>query len=231
MLEPRLVQRHPAMISDGGGLPFSPDGLVGASPPLDPEDPAVGALIRQINAQTAPKSSFQAPWKRDVGEHPVPPSLSNWRILARTEDEALFSLGRVPKLLTVAAKRDARRGTWKCVAVSTARPLRAARDGIRASSWRLDPTRDLGPEETMLRVLVTEQTFSGAQRADGRVLAPDLLVDGDELVLTMFVAPRPGFQARAPNPETPVRVALPQPVSTRQLVDGALYDPTVTALP
>ena len=104
--------------------------------------------------------------------------------------------------------------------------MRATRDGIRASGWRLDPTHELDPDETMLRVLVTEQTFSGAQRAHGRVLAPDLHVDGGELVLTMFVTPRPGPQVRAANPETPVRVALPHPVGPRRLTDGALYDTT-----
>ena len=46
----------------------------------------------------------------------------------------------------------------------------------------------------------------------------------DEIVLTMFVTPRPGFQMRRPNPETPVRVALPSPLGHRQLIDGALYD-------
>ena len=31
---------------------------------------------------------------------------------------------------------------------------------------------------------------------------------------------------RAPNPETPVRVALSQPVGGRELIDGAIYDPS-----
>jgi hypothetical protein len=76
-----------------------------------------------------------------------------------------------------------------------------------------------------LRVLVTEQTFAGGKRADGRLLQPSLYVDAEELVLTMFVTPQPGFQSRSRNPETPVRIALPHPVGTRRLVDGALYDP------
>jgi hypothetical protein len=58
------------------------------------------------------------------------------------------------------------------------------------------------------------------------VLAPDLYLAGEQLLLTMFVTPRPGFQNRAPNPETPVRIALPHPLGQRQLVDGALYGPT-----
>jgi len=226
VLEPQLVPRHPELISDGGGLPFPPAALAGSPGLLDPEDPAVGALIAQINAQGAPTSGFRAPWKRNAAPQPVPRSLAAWRLLARTDGEALFARGQPPQLLTAAVRQDGRRGTWKCVAVSRARPLRATRDGIRASGWRVDPTHELDPNETMLRVLVTEQTFAGAQRAYGRVLAPDLHVNAVDLVLTMFVTPRPGPQVRAPNPETPVRVALPHPVGLRRLTDGALYDAT-----
>jgi len=225
VLEPHLVARHPELISDGGGLPFPPAALAGSPGLLDPGDPAVGALIAQINARGAP-TGFRAPWKRDPVAQPVPRSLASWRLLARTDGEALFGRGQPPQLLTAAVRQDARRGTWKCVAVSRARQLRTTRDGIRASGWRLDPTRELDPAETLLRVLVTEQTFAGAQRAHGRVLAPHLHVNAGGLVLTIFVTPKPGPQVRAANPETPVRVALPQPVGLRRLTDGAIYDAT-----
>ena len=56
------------------------------------------------------------------------------------------------------------------------------------------------------------------------MLAPDLHVSDDELVLTLFVTPQQGFQAGSPNPETPARVALAHSVHGRRLVDGALYD-------
>jgi len=225
VLEPRVVRQHPELISDGGGLPFPPAALT--SPPewLDPDEPAVAALIAELNPQTAVQRAFRAPWKGDAVPPPARSGIEGWRVLARSDEEVLFGRGQPPELLTVAVRQAGRSRTWKGVGVSRARPLRAARDGVRASSWRLDPAQDLAPSDTLLRVLVTEQTYSGAQRADGRVLAPDLYVHGDELVLTMFVTPRPGFQVRAPNPETGVRVALPQPVGARQLIDGALYEP------
>jgi hypothetical protein len=74
----------------------------------------------------------------------------------------------------------------------------------------------------VLRVLVSEQTFASGQRADGRVQVPDVYVDADLLVLTIFVTPRPGYQSGSRNPETPVRIALPYPVEQRRLIDGAL---------
>jgi hypothetical protein len=55
------------------------------------------------------------------------------------------------------------------------------------------------------------------------VLPPGLYEAADQLILTMFVKPRPGFQMRGPNPETPVRVTLPHPIGPRGLIDGALY--------
>ncbi len=226
MLEPRSVSRHPELISDGGGLPFPPAARAGSPRRREPEDTARGAVISPIRPRTARKRVARAPWKRDAAAPPAPPSLEGWRLLARTDGEVLFARGRPPQLRTVAVRQDARRRTWTCIGVSAARPLRATRDGIRASSWRLDPTHELEPEETVLRVLVTEQTFAGGQRAGDRVLAPDLHVDMEELVLTMFVTPQPGFQSRSPNPETPVRIALPHPVGQRRLIDGALYDTT-----
>jgi len=209
------------MISDGGGLPFAPGALAGAPAPLDPLDPAVAALAAHLAARPKAKPS-RLPWRRTVTAPATIPGLEGWRLLARTDDEALFGRGLPPALMTVAVSKDARRGSWAYAAHSAGRPLRATRDGIRASSWRLDPTREPEPGETQLRVLVTEQTFAGGQRATGRVLAPDVYADEHELVLTMFVTPRPGYQPGSRNPETPVRVALAEPLGNRRVIDGAL---------
>ncbi len=150
--------------------------------------------------------------------------LVGWRLLARTDTEALFGRGLPPELLTVVVRQDVKRGTWSCVVKSNGRPLRATRDGIRASSWHLDEVAEPKPEDTVLRICVTEQTFAGGRRADGRVLAPDLYESAHELVLTMYVKPESGFQMRRPNPETPVRVALARPIGHREVIDGAVYE-------
>ncbi len=230
VLEPRPSSRVPELISDGGGLPFSPDQLTQPPGGLDQSDPAVAALIVALSARAGHKGPSRVPWKRGAAAPAPspPPTLADWRVLARTDDEVLFARGRPPRLHTAAFRRNPRRDTWALIGESAARPLRAARDGIRASSWRIDPTRELGPEATMLRILVTEQTHAGGKRADGRVLAPDIHVDQDELLLRIFVTPQPGFNVRSPNPETPVRVALARPVGRRALIDGALYNPTIT---
>ena len=201
VLEPLPAPRVPEFVSDGAGLPFSPLVLERPPQPLDLADPRVSALAAQLDGQ-----------------------LVGWRLLAWADNEALFGRGLPPTLLTVVVRQEAKRGTWSCVAKSNGRPLRATRDGIRASSWHLDEAVEPKPDDTVLRICVTEQTFAGGRRANGRVLAPDLYEDDHQLVLTMYVKPESGFQMRTPNPETPVRVALAHPIGHRELVDGAVYE-------
>jgi len=110
-------------------------------------------------------------------------------------------------------------------------PVLAGPERLLYRLLRVDPTQEPRPEETVLRVLVTEQTFANGQRANGRVLTPDVYIDEDELILRVFVTPRPGYQGGAPNPETSVRIALPHPLGPRRLIDGALaqFSPPQTA--
>jgi hypothetical protein len=211
------------LISDGGGLPFPPAALAVPPGSHDPADPAAAALLAHLTQRAAPKRSARRPWRRDPPTPPPPANLEDWRQLARTDDEVLFARGLPPRMLTAALRRSGRRSTWTFVGSSAARPIRAARDGMRASSWRLDPDQDPpSEEEAVLRVLVAEQAYASGQPAYGRVLPPEIYVDDEELVLTLFVSPLPGFQNGTPNPETPVRIALPHPLGTRRLIDGAL---------
>jgi hypothetical protein len=223
LLETRPGPRYPELISDGGGLPFPPAVLAEPLGALDPEDSAAAALLAHLTARAASsKRSARMPWSREASPPPAPASLEGWRQLARTEDEVLFARGLPPRMLTAALRRTGRRRTWTFLGSSAARPIRATRDGIRASSWRFDPTHEPAPDETVLRVLVTEQAYASGQRANGRVLPPEIYVDAQELVLTIFITPERGFQNGTPNRETPVRIALPHPVGSRRLIDGAL---------
>jgi hypothetical protein len=203
LLEAQPAARLPALISDGGGLAFAPAALDAQPERLDGDDPAVAALAAELAAR-----------KRG--------GLEGWRVLARTEDEILYGAGRPPELVTATLRRHPKNGTWAFAGASTAEPLRAARDGIRASSWRVADADEADPDPAVLRIFVTEQAFASGQSAKGRILTPDLYVGDDELVLTIYVRPRPGFQMGARNPETALRVRLPVAVGERRLVDGAL---------
>jgi hypothetical protein len=204
VIEPRLVARYPALVGDGGALAFPPMALLAPPGGLDTADGDVEALVLLLEAQG------------------VAVELTDWRVLIRTEDETVFGRGLPPQLALVAARRDARRDRWLASGSSIDQPLVATRDGIRASAWRLDPNQELFDDEQTLRLLVTERAFASGQSADRRVLPPDLYIGEDEIILTLYVKPRPGFQTGSRNPETPVRVALPEPVRGRGLIDGAL---------
>lgn len=181
VLKPRLASRQPELVSDGSGLPFPLSALDQSPGALDENDPAVGILRSAIARQTESRRGWWAPRKRGAATSAPAsgaPSLDGWRVAARTDDEILFARGRPPRLATVSGRRDSARRGWTCVAVSSGRQLRSTRAGVRASGWRLDPTGEPQPGDRELRVLVTEQTWAGGKRADGRLLAPDLHVDG-----------------------------------------------------
>lgn len=224
-LVPVFGSAEPGLISDGGGLPFAPSRLSGNAGPLDPEDPAVAALLVQIDRgrqQAQPQRLFRPRAKPAPME--MAEKLAGWRELARVENEALFGRGHPPKLLTVAARR-ARRDRWEPLGASNSRPLRAVRDGVRASSWRLDPSSVVDGEQRELRILVTEVTMATGTPAAERLLEPELHIDHEQMVLRVFVKPLEGYVGRTTRHETPVIVRLPEPIGTRQPVDGALYEP------
>ncbi len=224
-LTPAPCAREPALISDGGGLPFTPASAFAAAETLDPSDPAVSALLVQIERgrrHAQPTRLFRPKKKPPPMEASA--LLAGWRELARSEEEIVFGRGHPPRLLTVAVRR-ARRGRWEPLGASNSRPLRAVRDGVRASSWRLDPSFELGPEDSELRILVTEQTLASGTSVSARLQTPDLFSDELELVLRVYVEPLQGYVGRAGRHETPVIVSLPEPVGGRRVLDGALYEP------
>jgi hypothetical protein len=225
-LEPVPGPPEPVLVSDGGGLPFEPARALMPAAALDPADPAVQALLTQIDRgrQQAQPVRLLRPRARPA---PIATAekLTGWRELARSDDEALFGRGTPPQLLTVAATRGMR-NRWSPLGASNARPLRAVRDGVRASSWRLDPGLEAGHDLNELRILITERTMASGTPAAARLLAPDLYLDERRAVLTVYVRPIEGYVGRAGRSETPAVVRLPEPLAGRQLIDGALYQPS-----
>ncbi len=222
-LEPTLVAAEPELLSDGGGLPFAPAAVFAPFDPLDAAEPSVQALLVQID-----RGRRQAQPARLLRRRPTPPALetadklAGWRALATSDEEILFGRGRPPHLLTVAV-RQTRRGRWEPVGVSNSRPLRATRDAVRASSWRLDPNFTPAPDDLELRVLITEQTMASGALAADRLLTPELHLDADRAQLRIYVKPLEGYVGRSFKHETPVIVRLPERLGSREVVDGALW--------
>lgn len=216
---------EPDLISDGGGLPFPPARALQPAGAIDPEDPAVAALIVQIDRgrrQAQPSRSFRP--KARPAPIPATEKLLGWRELARADLEVLFGRGYPPQLLTVAVRRG-RGGRWEPLGASNSRPLRAVRDGVRASSWRLDPGVVCAPDQTELRILVTEVTMASGTAVADRLLEPELCLDDERALLRMYVRPIEGYVGRTARYETPVIVRLPEPLGRRSAVDGAVWEP------
>ena len=98
------------------------------------------------------------------------------------------------------------------------------RDGVRASSWRLDPDSTPGPEARELRILVTELTMASGTPAVERLLDPEIHLDDERALLRLYIKPIEGYVGRAAKQETPVIVRLPEPLGPREPVDGAVLD-------
>ncbi|HEX4108613.1 MAG TPA: hypothetical protein VHX88_10795 [Solirubrobacteraceae bacterium] len=220
-LEPVAGSARPVLVGDGGGPPFPPSALFAPPDALDEAQPDVAALLAHLEQRAAARRKAAPRGEAALIEGPVSPSLEGWRALVRGEGEVLYGHGVPPRLQTVALREDARRGRWSVYGSTAGRVLRPVRDGLRASSWQLDPEQALDPQTTELRLMVTEQSSASGQRADGRVQPPELWADARALVLTVFVTPRPGFQNNVKNPLTPVRVTLPEPLGERVLCDGS----------
>jgi hypothetical protein len=224
-LIPVSAGAEPSLISDGGGPPFPPDRPFEPFEPLDPGVPTVAALLVQIDRgrkQAQPERLLRP--RRRPAPLETSEKLAGWRELARSDDEVLFGRGQPPHLLTVAVRRG-RRDRWSPAGVSNSRPLRACRDGIRASSWRFDPRFPPARDDTELRILITEQTMATGTPAADRLLEPELHLAADRAVLRVYVQPLEGYVGRSAKRETPVIVQLPEPLGDRQVLDGSLYEP------
>lgn len=220
----RLSSTVPELIGDGGGLPFPPATLTQpATEPLDPADLAVVALLDQIERsrrQRAKGGLFRR--GQPLQELDTETMLRGWRVLAQTDDEILFGRGAPPSLATAAVTR-ARGDRWSLLGVSVAKPLRAVHDGVRASSWRLDPDFPVSPTDAELHILLTEQTMASGRLAEDRILPPELALEDQTLLLRCYVRPLEGYTGRSRRHETKVLVQLPEPVGTREPVDGAVF--------
>jgi hypothetical protein len=116
-----------------------------------------------------------------------------------------------------------RKDRWTVRALNVARQLRATREGIRASSFRTDPDQPPQPGDSLLRLLVSEQTLAGGKLAYGRFMTPEVFLDDHRALLRLYIKPQDGWQARTRRWETPVLVQLPVPLGEREVIDGAIY--------
>ena len=104
--------------------------------------------------------------------------------------------------------------------------------GLGEASWTLDPAEPRpGADTQTFTALVTERDCASGKPSEGRVVGPDILEVGNEVLVTFAVRPLGGDMQECPgNPATRVVVNLDSPLGNRQLLDGGTLppgDPTI----
>jgi hypothetical protein len=107
----------------------------------------------------------------------------------------------------------------------TGQPVLRVRDGLAASSWRLQPGTIVTPERRVFRILVTELACAGGQPATGRIEEPLVIRERDRVQVAMFVRPVGGPATCPSNPPTPYVLRLARPLGDRTLADGGTIPP------
>jgi hypothetical protein len=105
-------------------------------------------------------------------------------------------------------------------------PERVLAAGLGNAEWALAPGQRVGPGTTTFDALVTERDCASGQSSEGRVVGPDIVAAGDQVLVTFAVrALGGGAQTCQGNPATRVTVTLPEPLGSRTLLDGSTLPP------
>lgn len=108
---------------------------------------------------------------------------------------------------------------------SRCNPMVPLPEGLRRVSVHLDPDALPNPEDTSIKLLVTESRCANG-RAMGDALMGPQVVETDEAVLVAFaVIPVYGIVTCPGNPSTSVTIELSQPLGQRTLYDGLHVPP------
>lgn len=174
--------------------------------PLDPTDPLAVAYRDTVldRGETAPVDRPDA------------------RLVHRDDRYAVFARGNPPGRVDVLAPGGS---GWAVIGtIPCPDPLRiVAPDGVDWVSWTLDPAAPVpGPDDTAIRVLVTQPPCGIEQRLDGRLLPPEVAVRGERVLVAIGASTLPPETTCTPGTPPPVAltVTLPAPLGGRALVDG-----------
>ena len=203
-------------LSCGGSTEFDRSAL--DRPPVPAGDPDLAVVLARYFMAVSPVWS---------GEPTEP-----LHVLARTDTHVTFGVGGLPDLdaavptgtIPALLELEWRDGTWRFDGASFPCRLHTVIDGLRPSSWRLDPAfPPPGPDTTELHLLVTEINCASGTPATGRIRPPALDWTDDALLVGITVTYRGGDQTCQGNPETPFTFELGAPLGARTLYDSGPY--------
>jgi hypothetical protein len=104
-------------------------------------------------------------------------------------------------------------------------------DGVSFARWWIDPTGpQVGPETTLLSILVREQDCASGKPPEGRVLEPTIITAVDSIQVAVGIREQTTDQDCQGNPAYAVELRLSEPLGARGLFDASRFPPrSVTA--
>jgi hypothetical protein len=200
-----------------GRFPFGAEILARSDAGEAAADPAAAAL-RQHLAKDGPDIDFLP----DRG----------WTLAGMDADGAEFVAVGGDLGMKVVALESNGAGKWLVTGWGDCQPQRVLPPGLGEASWTFDPTEPRpGADARTFTALVTERDCASGTPSEGRVVGPDILEVGNEVLVTFAVRPLGGETQTCPgNPATRVVVNLDSPLGDRQLLDGGTLppgDPTI----
>jgi hypothetical protein len=195
-----------------GRFPFGAELLDRSGGDEAAANPAAAALRKHL-AQTGPDIDF-------LPDH-------GWTLAGLDADGAEFVIAGGDLGMKVVEVDSADVGPWLVTGWGDCQPRRVLPAGLGEASWTLDPTEPRpGPDTLTFTALVTERDCASGQSSEGRVVGPDILDIGHEVLVTFAVRPLGGDMQTCPgNPVTRVVVDLGEPLGDRQLLDGGTLPP------
>jgi len=150
-----------------------------------------------------------------------------WTMVGTDADGAEFVTEDGDLGMKVVTLHSADVGPWIVTGWGDCRPQRVLPAGLGEASWTLDPAEPPPDAATQtFTALVTERDCASGQSSVGRVVGPDILELGNEVLVTFAVRPLAGdAQTCQGNPVTRVLVDLGSPLGDRQLLDGGTLPP------
>ncbi len=195
--------------------------------PLDALDNAVGA-----EEEVGPLFDGLRETLETYGEEFPGSETWSWRLVLQEEAMAEFmartdDLGPPGWVNARVVRRD---DVWRSYGMGQCDPKVVLSAEYGPASWALDPAFAApGPDTTELHILVWERSCSGGAPATGRIAPPAVLVGTETVTITLGVRPievPPGFAITCPGPPgTPAILHLPEPLGSRQLLDGGSVPP------
>ena len=159
--------------------------------------------------------------------------VTGWHPIGVDATTAEFaSIGADKTIWVTVVRREA--AGWVVGSPDICQPLLVLPQGLARADWTFDPAQ--GPLTGGTRVfdaLVTEAGCNSGQPADGRIVGPQVVHQGTDVLVVFAVRPRGGAQDCQSNPATRVAVDLGEPLGGRRLLDGGHLpygDPTADGL-